>query len=368
MDAPGYPWRGRIGVGAADKTAAAATKVGSFFGTASRAHFSVAGGEVSYAGPTEWSFRRFILHCAHLCAAAGGVESFLLGSELVGVTTARSGASTYPAVAAMRALAAEVRAVLGPATKVSYAADWTEWRGHQPTDGSGDVFFHLDPLWADANIDFIGVDMYAPRADWRDGAAHADAGKGGPHDRAYLSEGIEGGEGYDWYYGSDADRAAQTRRPITDGAYGEPWVFRVKDVRDWWSSAHHDRPAGVRAATPTAWSPHAKPIRFAEFGAAAIDKAANQPNVFGDPKSVENARPYFSSGARDDLAQRRLIEAELAWQGDPARNPTSSVYGGPMIEGSYAYCWDARPFPFFPARRDLWGDAPQWARGHWLNG
>ena len=47
-------------------------------------------------------------------------------------------------------LAADVRAILGVGTAISYAADWSEYFGHQPADGSGDVHFHLDPLWADA--------------------------------------------------------------------------------------------------------------------------------------------------------------------------------------------------------------------------
>ncbi|MFT2621980.1 baseplate megatron protein TIM-barrel domain-containing protein, partial [Escherichia coli] len=80
--------------------------------------------------------------------AAGGVDGFLLGSELVGLTTVRSGASAYPAVAALRALAADCAGVLRPGTAIGYAADWTEYFGHHPRDGSGDVFFHLDPLWA----------------------------------------------------------------------------------------------------------------------------------------------------------------------------------------------------------------------------
>jgi hypothetical protein len=372
MDVAGYPWRGRIGVGASDKTAGAASKIASFFGTAQPSHFSVVDGEIVYAGPNEWSFRRMILHYARLCALAGGVESFLLGSELIGVTTARSNGSAYPAVAALKALAADVRAILGPGTKISYGADWTEWRGHQPADGSGDVFFHLDPLWSDNNVDFIGVDMYAPRADWREGASHLDVAAGwkGPYDRAYLRANIEGGEGFDWYYASPQARAAQNRAAISDGAYGEPWVFRVKDLRDWWSNAHRDRPSGARSGTPTAWIPQSKPIRFAEFGCAAIDKGANQPSAFGDPKSVESALPYFSTGARDDLAQRRCVEAELAHWADAARNPISSVYGGRMVDAArlYLYAWDARPYPFFPARRDIWGDGANWERGHWLNG
>jgi hypothetical protein len=78
-------------------------------------------------------------------------------------------------VTAFKALAADVKAILGPGTKVGYASDWSEYFGHQPGDGTGDVFFHLDPLWSDANIDFIGIDNYMPLSDWRDGFDHADA-------------------------------------------------------------------------------------------------------------------------------------------------------------------------------------------------
>ncbi|MFQ8433711.1 glycoside hydrolase TIM-barrel-like domain-containing protein [Amaricoccus sp. W119] len=99
-----------------------------------------------------------ILHYAHLCAAAGGVDAFLIGSELRGLTTLRSDASTYPAVAALVDLASDVRGILEPDTAISYAADWSEYFGHHPDDGSGDVRFHLDPLWADPNISFVGID------------------------------------------------------------------------------------------------------------------------------------------------------------------------------------------------------------------
>lgn len=55
-----------------------------------------------------------------------------------------------------------MRAILGPGTAISYAADWSEYFGHHPQHGSGDRFFHLDPLWGDANIDFVGIDNYMP--------------------------------------------------------------------------------------------------------------------------------------------------------------------------------------------------------------
>ncbi len=71
-------------------------------------------------------------------------------------------------------------------TKIGYPADWLEYFGHQRGDGSGDVFFHLDPLWADPEIDFVGVDNYMPLSDWRDGFEHADAVEDWPaiYDRA----------------------------------------------------------------------------------------------------------------------------------------------------------------------------------------
>ncbi|MEL7489093.1 MAG: glycoside hydrolase/phage tail family protein [Pseudomonadota bacterium] len=373
MDIPGsYPWRGRIGAGGVDGTPAATSAVAAFFGAAQPSHFSVQNGAIVYAGPAEWSFRRMILHYAHLCALAGGVDTFLLGSELRALTTMRDGAGGYPAVAAMRALAADVRSVLGPQTAISYGADWSEYFGHQLADGPSDVIFHLDDFWSDPAVDFVGVDNYVPLADWRDGFAHTDAlaGAAGPYDPAYLSANVEGGEGYDWFYANAADRDAQLRTPITDGAYDEPWIYRYKDFKNWWSQPHYNRIGGVRASASTGWIPQSKPIRFTEAGCPAVDKGANQPNVFVDEKSSESALPYFSTGARDDLAQRRYIEALLGYWRDPANNPISSVYGGPMIDvdAAHIYAWDARPFPFFPARRDIWGDSANWEKGHWLNG
>uniref|UniRef100_UPI0035AE3DE0 baseplate megatron protein TIM-barrel domain-containing protein n=1 Tax=Tabrizicola sp. TaxID=2005166 RepID=UPI0035AE3DE0 len=126
---PSFPWRGRITcspaagyAGTADKTAAAATQVSSFFGAATPAQFAVSGDTVSWTGPTaDWGMRRMILHYAHLCAVAGGVDAFLIGTEMRGLTTIRSSASAYPAVTAFKALAADVKAILGPGTKVGYA-------------------------------------------------------------------------------------------------------------------------------------------------------------------------------------------------------------------------------------------------------
>ena len=60
------------------------------------------------------------------------------------------------------------------------------------------------------------------------------ASRAAPSDLAYLRARLSSGEAFDWYYADAADRAAQTRLPITDGAYGKPWIFRPKDLVGWW--------------------------------------------------------------------------------------------------------------------------------------
>ncbi len=400
-DQPVLPWRGRITSSAApgqpgspDGTAAAEAEVAAFFGTASAADFQIgdaadpaedvdgtspqgliygvsrpASSPVRYDGPEEWGYRRFILHQAALCAAAGGVESFCIGSEMRGLTQIRGAGNSFPAVAQLIDLAAEVRALLGPDVKISYAADWSEYFGYQP--GNGDRFFHLDPLWADGNIDFIGIDNYMPISDWREGHYHRDAQDfASIYDLGYLQANIEGGEGYDWFYHSPEARAAQIRTPISDDAHNEPWVWRFKDIRNWWANWHHERVDGVRSDTPTGWVPQSKPIRFTEYGCAAVDKGSNQPNKFLDAKSSESSLPRYSTGRRDELIQLQYLRAMAGYWIDPAHNPLSDEYGGPMLDWDHscAWAWDARPYPFFPNNRGLWSDGDNYGRGHWLNG
>lgn len=367
------PWRGRITTsiapgrpGSPDGTAAAEAEVVAFFGTAQPSHFAVSNGRVTYSGPAEWGYRRFILHYARLCAMAGGVDAFCVGSEMRGLTQIRGAGNSYPAVTALVQLARDVRAIL-PGAKISYAADWSEYFGHHV---GGDVFFHLDPLWSAPEVDFVGIDNYMPLSDWRDGDDQADAAAGSIYNLDYLGANVAGGEGYDWYYDSPEGLASQRRLPIEDGAYGEPWVFRYKDLAGWWSNPHHNRIGGVRQVTPTGWVPQSKPIRFTEYGCAAIDKGTNEPNKFLDPRSSESALPKHSNGRRDDLIQMQYYRAMAAHMADPVRNPASAVYAGRMIdaERAHAWAWDARPFPAFPGNATLWQDAGNYARGHWLTG
>ena len=322
---PVLPWRGRItgekapGIaGSPDRTAAADAEVAAFFGTASASDFTVSGGSVTYSGPSEWRYRRFILHCAALAAAAGGVESFCIGSEMRSLTQLR-GASGFPAVQALIDLAAEVRLLL-PDAKLSYAADWSEYFGYHPQDGSGDVFFHLDALWADANIDFVGIDNYMPLSDWRDGEDHADAGWRSIYNLDYLKANIEGGEGYDWYYPSEDARAAQRRKPIKDGAEGLDWIFRYKDLRAWWDNSHTER-LGLFSRNLIADGD--RPQDWSEFTNAEITASAEAPYQGLNAPADIASRGHGADRAR---VETLVVEADTRYRVNLWVKPqTSSV-------------------------------------------
>jgi hypothetical protein len=119
-------------------------------------------------------------------------------------------------VDALVTLAGDVKAML-PAAQISYAADWSEYHSHRV---GGEVHFHLDPLWACEDVDFIGIDNYLPLSDWRPGTAHADYdaanGVTSVYSLDYLKSQIEGGEYWDYYYASQADRDSQDRTEIQD--------------------------------------------------------------------------------------------------------------------------------------------------------
>jgi hypothetical protein len=381
---PAYPWRGRITCAPAigqpnsvDSTVAAQNQVAQFMGSVAAQQFLVSPNSVVYNGPAQaWNFSRFILHMAALAKAADGVESFILCSELVSLTRVRGVSAVNPAVAGLKAIAAQVRLLLGLSTKITYGADWTEYGAEVRASGA-DIRFPLDPLWADPNIDAVAIDWYPPITDWRDGLAHADAAiYDGPHDQSMFRTRVNSGEAYDWYYANVADRLQQNRQPITDGVYNKPWIYRPKDLLNWWKKPHVERVNEVEVFSSTSWIPESKPIWLLELGCPAVDRGGNGPNVFPDVKSSENALPAFSRGGRDDCVQARYLIASMD-HFDPTigsntadRNPVSALYNGRMVDPERLYLWayDARPFPAFPDHADIWADVDAYETGHWLNG
>lgn len=271
-------------------------------------------------------YNAFINHYATL--VAGKVDAFVIGSELIGLTKVTDTPGNYPAVNQLVSLAATVKSTLGAGVKVTYAADWSEYHH---TDGG---WYNLDPLWASPNIDVVGIDAYFPLADE-------------PQDNDYpVQQVIDGwteGEGYDWYYTDVARTTQATLAP----------AYAWKNIDWWWKNQHYNPSSG----TPTAWVPESKPIWFTEYGFPSVDGSINQPNVFYDPESVVGNLPRFSRGRIDNLAQRQGIT------GTEAKWKTST-----MIERRFLWTWDARPYPFWPDRQDIWADGDLYKYGHWVQG
>ncbi|HXT06219.1 MAG TPA: glycoside hydrolase TIM-barrel-like domain-containing protein [Roseiarcus sp.] len=304
MTAAGLPWRGEISY-APDLSSAATAAVEAFLGPATAAEFTrdAVNLTVAYAGSaTDWSYRRMILHYAHLCVVAGGVDLFVLGSELRGLETIRGPAWTragttdgaghaiwdYPFVAGLAQLASDVRGVFDAAglarslatltNLIAYSADWSSWMGYQHAGENGQ-WPHLDSLYASSAIDYVSFDNYLPLSDWTTGTGGLDAanwqappppswptaspstrgfGLGGAptiDSIAYLQANIEGGEKFDWYY-ADAANAGAADDPKGSGlivsapqgdratqtrqpyAAGQQ-ILANKQLRWWWSHPHY---------------------------------------------------------------------------------------------------------------------------------
>ena len=297
MDVPGKPWRGLL--------TGSSSHVADFF---TKAH----------------GYHAFIQHYATLLV--GKVDAFAIGSELRDLTAVTSDAGVFPAVTQLVDLASTVKGLLGSDTKVTYAADWTEYHH------SGEGWYHLDPLWASSAIDMVGIDAYFPLTD------ETQTG----YDLATIREGWRSGEGYDWYY---TDEARTTKAPL------EP-AYAWKNIDYWWRHTHTNPDDST-----TSWVPESKPIWFTEYGFASVDGCTNQPNVFVDASTGESAYPRFSRGRVDFMAQRTAIAATEAEWADSS-----------MVPQRFLWSWDARPYPYWPDLRQVWTDGGSWVTGHWVQG
>ena len=252
----GFPWRGRITY-APDISSAATAAVNAFLGSAAVSQFTqdTTNLTVEYAGNMyDWTYRRMILHYANLCCVAGGVNLFVIGSELRGLETIRGpawiAAGTtdgsgyaiwdYPFVAGLAQLAADVRTTFDNSgfaknlstlsNLITYSADWSSWMGWQHPGANGQ-WPHLDSLWASSNIDVVAFDNYLPLTDWTTGGGGIDAtvnwlapsplgswppsaatmsgleltGVPSIYSSAYLMANIEGGQYFNWYYNDGAN-------------------------------------------------------------------------------------------------------------------------------------------------------------------
>jgi hypothetical protein len=445
-----FPWRGRISY-SPDKSSAATNAVNAFFGSADVGDFTrdLTNLTVSYAGsPTDFSYRRMILHYANLVTIAGGVDLFIVGSELRGLEPIRGPAWTkagqvdgsghaywdYPFATAINTLVSKVTTVFttygctpDPTTTktnlIGYTADWSSWMGWQHPGEDGQ-WPHLDQVFSNSQIHLVCIDNYMPMSDWTTGlggldvyywsaAKYTGSWPPGPtqmhglgltgeptiYSKDYLKANIEGGEKFNWFYGNsnnggrgfdplgtgaqiscpEGDRLTQTRSQYYSGQE----LLANKQLRWWWGHTHkaiYDTGSGWQPQGPnTGWTSQMKPIVFTEYGVPSCDKGTNQPNVFFDPKSVESDTPYWSEWApafggawvpKADVTLGTLALQALHEYWFVDGNNATSISGQPMIDQDFccAWAWDARPFPTFPQKADVWGDTPNWRAGHWIAG
>ncbi|MHB8885804.1 MAG: baseplate megatron protein TIM-barrel domain-containing protein [Methylovirgula sp.] len=321
MTASGYPWRGRITYAGSDVSSAATNAINAFLGPATPSDFTQdpAYLTVLYSGSlTDYTYRRMILHYANLCVLAGGVDLFLIGSELRGLEAVRGPAWTkagttgsdgkvtwdYPFVAGLIQLSDDVRSIFDAAslTKnlsglrnlIAYSADWSDWMGFQHPGENGQ-WPHLDQLFAHANIDLVAFDNYLPLSDWTTGNGGLDAinwsapapdpsawppspsamiglglsGQPTLYSMAYLQANIEGGEKFNWYY-NDGNNGGMGLDPNgTDLRVSVPDGDRLSQARQpysanqqllankqlrWWWNNPHQ--AVYDNGDGTGWSPH----------------------------------------------------------------------------------------------------------------
>jgi uncharacterized protein (TIGR02217 family) len=319
MTAAGEPWRGDITYNGTDISSAATTAVNNFLGAATTADFTQdrTNLTVAYSGsPTDYTYRRMILHYANLCVVAGGVDLFLLGSELRGSETIRGPGWTkagitggdgrvswdYPFVTGLMQLADDVRSVFDGAgyskdllnlhNLIAYSADWSVWMGYQHPGENGQ-WPHLDQLYAHDNIDVVCFDNYLPLSDWTTGDGGLDArnwlapapsgawppgpaafnrlGLSGPptlYNIAYLKANIEGGEKFNWFYDDGSNLGIGLDPYGTDLRVSLPEGDRLtqsrsqyfqnqqllanKQLRWWWNNLHQ---AIYDNGDGTGWSP-----------------------------------------------------------------------------------------------------------------
>lgn len=266
------------------------------------------------------------------------VDAFVIGTEMIGITSYDSGGNNYPGVTNLVSLAALVKGDM-PSTSLTYAADWTEYH-------SQGGYYNMDALWSSANIDFVGIDNYMPLTPDLDQSAITEE---------KIKEGWESGEGWEYFYSDSVNRTGKTDYTPNDGTSPFAW----KNIEQWWNSTHTQPDTST-----TAWTPKMKPIWFTEYGFASVDGAANQPNVFVDPTSSESFYPRGSKQRIDFLAQREAINATLEfWQ---AKNAETG--NGDLVPRMFLWTWDARPYPFWPDLLEVWADGTNWKTGHWVNG
>ncbi len=270
-------------------------------------------------------YRKFILHYANLLQ--GKIDALIIGSEMKNLTKIQDGNGNFKAVDELVKLAIDAKNILGNNVKVTYAADWSEYHH---TDGG---WFNMDKLWACPAIDCIGIDAYFPLTNSSESV----------YDNEIIKQAWQSGEGFDFYYQDSMNKV--NPHPLSPD-------YAWKNIKHFWEN-FHTNPNGIK----TAWQPKMKKIWFTEFGFPSVDCATNEPNVFFSSGSQDSGFPRLSKGNIDTRAQKVAIFSSLEY-----------FNSCEFLERAFLWTYDARPYPYFPNKIDIWSDGESWKYGHFING
>ncbi len=258
-------------------------------------------------------YEKFLLHYANLqyqeTRLKDVIQGFLLGSELEDLLKYKNHKNEFFAVAKMTNLAGKVRKILGNKIKISYAANWSEYHH---TDGG---WYHLDELWSDPNIDYVGIDAYFPLT------SHISSEKKN-YDPTEIKEGWVKGEHYDYYVD-----AAGNKKALTPS-------YALENIQYWWQSEHNN-PNGQK----TKWQPKMKPIVFTEIGFMPVHKTTDAPYKYIEQNKENLGLPSYSDGTVNSKFQYEAIKGTLEFLEDLKKDPSTRE----MIQDVYWYNIDPRP-------------------------
>jgi hypothetical protein len=258
-------------------------------------------------------YEKFLLHYANLqyqdTRLKDVIHGFLLGSELEELLKYKSNKNEFPAVAKMTNLAGKVRKALGDKIKISYAANWSEYHH---TDGG---WYHLDELWSDHNIDYVGIDAYFPLT------SHISSEKKS-YDPMEIKEGWVKGEHYDYYIDGSGNKKALTPS------------YALENIQYWWQSEHNN-PNGDK----TKWQTKMKPIVFTEIGFMPIHKTTDAPYKYIEQNKDNLGLPSESDGTINAKFQYEAIKGTLEFLEDLKKDPNTRE----MVQDVYWYNVDPRP-------------------------
>ncbi len=263
VDAEGKPWRGDI-------SAKSDEDVAHFF----------------------QEYNKFVKHYAGLehegVKLKDVISDLIIGSEFEKLTSYHNSKFEFKAVDGLKDLAAEVRSLVGNDVKLTYAANWSEY--HHTAGG----WYHMDALWADKNIDYIGLDAYFRITDNRSNT---------PITSEAVKEGWSSGIDYDYYLKGDEYMPLDER-------------YAVKNFEWFWKNKHVN-PNGQE----TDWNPKMKPIVFTEAGFTAIDRTTNEPYKYSDPTTKGADLPSGSQGQVDPKTQYDAVVGTIQFINELSSHP-----------------------------------------------